>query len=454
MYIKQLRIKNLACFDDVTLDFTNDNGEPAKWVVLLGENGTGKTTALRTLIAGIPAEIRGIHGPPYPDFTKRFRILDECNIEIYAESYKGDKYHKSSPWYWDGKLIKKPNTMQSSGFIMNKNIDLDDYPFAIESGWFIAAYRSRPNDQAYNNENKRISLAQPGNREDRILSLFDNYSTILPVSAWLADLDYRRLKVKETDENNEQAEISYNLAVKAIESIFPKKDMKIIGVTPTKDVLVEEDGIQFSIDTLSDGYQSAMSWIGDLVRRLVEAFPDMDNPLEAHGVVLVDEIDLHLHPSWQRTIVNQIRTIFPNLQFIVTTHSPFIAQDMTEKDKLIVLKREGDHVTVNYKNESVQGWRVDQILTSYLFGLNETRGTEIEKAQKSRRDLLNKEAQIGLTEDEQKTLEKVNALIAQMKSPPDEKINVNDTTDADLRRAANELLKILAERQKRSAKKK
>ena len=77
------------------------------------------------------------------------------------------------------------------------------------------------------------------------------------------------------------------------------------------------------IDNLSHGYQSTISWIGDLVRQLCDAFPEMKNPLEASGVVLVDEIDIHLHPRWQRSIIQRIRNIFPNLQFIVTSRAVF-----------------------------------------------------------------------------------------------------------------------------------
>ena len=119
------------------------------------------------------------------------------------------------------------------------------------------------------------------------------------------------------------------------------------------------------MSALSDGYQSMMAWVGDLVTRLSQAFPNAENPLEQEGIVLIDEIDIHLHPTWQRQILSQLRRTFPKIQFIVTTHSPLVAGGAKEGE-VILLKREGTRVIVE-SEPSVQGWRADQILTSDLF---------------------------------------------------------------------------------------
>lgn len=103
------------------------------------------------------------------------------------------------------------------------------------------------------------------------------------------------------------------------------------------DVLIEEDPLRLtvskfdqrlSLSQLSDGERSFIAVIGDMVRRLALANPDLANPLEGHGVVLIDEIELHLHPTWQREVVEKLRATFPNVQFIGTTHSPFVIQSL------------------------------------------------------------------------------------------------------------------------------
>jgi len=334
-------------------------------------------------------------------------------------------------------------------FELSPGVTIDGHEM---EGWFTAGYRPwRGGRRFVDDSGQAGSYAGRAPKEERFASMFDDYSAMTPIRGWLSDLDYRQLK--ETGTEKAKAKAALRHAVRAIEAIFPNRNIRFVEVTPLKDVIFEEHGIPVSIGMLSDGYRSAISWIGDLVRRLLEAFPNMADPLEAHGVVLIDEIDLHLHPSWQRTIVDQIRRVFPNLQFIVTTHSPFIAQEMTEKDKLIVLKREGDHVTASEDKGFVQGWRVDQILTSYLFGLDETRGKEVEVAEKSRRDLLDRRSQNGLSSVEKETLARVNDLIATIKSSPEEKIGAAGTTDAELRRAADDILKLLASRRSEPAKK-
>ena len=85
---------------------------------------------------------------------------------------------------------------------------------------------------------------------------------------------------------------------------------------------------RLSLIQLSDGERSFLALLGDMVRRLALANPTLENPLEGHGVVLIDELELHLHPTWQRHVVEKFRTTFPNVQFIGTTHSPFVIQSL------------------------------------------------------------------------------------------------------------------------------
>ena len=82
------------------------------------------------------------------------------------------------------------------------------------------------------------------------------------------------------------------------------------------------------LDQLSDGERSLLAIVADLIRRLSLANPEISDPLLGAGVVLVDEIELHLHPTWQRNVIEKLRTTFPNIQFIATTHSPFVIQSL------------------------------------------------------------------------------------------------------------------------------
>ena len=99
---------------------------------------------------------------------------------------------------------------------------------------------------------------------------------------------------------------------------------------------IEKSGIGLTVSQLSDGERSILALVLDLTRRLAQANPDLEDPLQAQAVVLIDELDLHLHPQWQRTIVEKLTTTFPNCQFIATTHSPLIIGEVPPENIIII----------------------------------------------------------------------------------------------------------------------
>ena len=138
----------------------------------------------------------------------------------------------------------------------------------------------------------------------------------------------------------------------------------------------------------------------DLLRWLIQAFPDAANPLECYGVVLIDELDAHLHPSWQRQIGYWLRQKFPNIQFIIATHSPFLAQ-VADGDESSAVVTDGDNgitgvvrlietedgVKALSNLEPVQDLRVDQILMSPLFELDSLYSPKTEEKLKKHEEL-------------------------------------------------------------------
>lgn len=114
--------------------------------------------------------------------------------------------------------------------------------------------------------------------------------------------------------------------------------------TPPR-LMVETEGSKgvsnrFSIDQLSDGYRNLLAIVLDFARRQAQANPGLDNPLEAPGILLIDEIELHLHPKWQQTIISRLREVFPNTQLFVTTHSPQVLTTVENRNIFIVRDRQ------------------------------------------------------------------------------------------------------------------
>jgi len=137
---------------------------------------------------------------------------------------------------------------------------------------------------------------------------------------------------------------------------------------------VEKNGNPMKVNQLSDGEKCLMAMIGDLARRMAIANPVRENPLEGEGIILIDEIDLHLHPKWQRMIVPKLLEVFPNCQFIISTHSPHVITHV-QPESLFLLRQTDLGIVAEQPAESY-GKSVDRILED-LMGLGTTRPDEV-----------------------------------------------------------------------------
>ena len=137
---------------------------------------------------------------------------------------------------------------------------------------------------------------------------------------------------------------------------------------------VEKNGKTLKVNQLSDGEKCLMALVGDLARRMAIANPLRANPLEGEGVILIDEIDLHLHPKWQRMIIPKLLDVFPNAQFIISTHSPHVITQV-QPESLFLLKQTDSGIVAEQPIESY-GKSVDRILED-LMGLETTRPDEV-----------------------------------------------------------------------------
>ena len=129
------------------------------------------------------------------------------------------------------------------------------------------------------------------------------------------------------------------------------------------------------VGALSDGYRATLAWLLDFLGWVMYLNPTM-LATGVKGIVLVDEIEQHLHPQWQRQIYQLLTKMFPGVQFITTTHSPLCVigtTDLADKDvSLILLRRSGEAVEAISGLQPPRGMRADQVLTSFLFGLETT----------------------------------------------------------------------------------
>ncbi|MDR1485714.1 MAG: AAA family ATPase [Planctomycetaceae bacterium] len=173
---------------------------------------------------------------------------------------------------------------------------------------------------------------------------------------------YRNREDLENEERKEDKQLS---TVRKAISIFLDgiKPPKVYRRDPLR-MVVEKNGIEFRIQQLSDGEKCLLVMIGDLARRLAIANPLRDNPLEGEGIILIDEIDLHLHPTWQHNIIPRLIKTFPNCQFLISTHSPHVITHIPS-DHLFVLQLKNNEVTVEQPRDSY-GKNAEQILRNIM----------------------------------------------------------------------------------------
>lgn len=138
-------------------------------------------------------------------------------------------------------------------------------------------------------------------------------------------------------------------------------------------MIIYKEGMQLEVGQLSQGEKCLLAMVGDLARRLAIANPNLHNPLNGHGLILIDEIELHLHPSWQRKILNSLNETFPNLQFIVTTHSPQVLGEVDQMKSYIL-------------QWSATGVQINE--AKYLFGKDTNRILEDNMDSSSRDEII------------------------------------------------------------------
>ncbi len=245
-------------------------------------------------------------------------------------------------------------------------------------------------------------------KDNPFASLFDDDAPLRNAEEWLILADYAANK-ESSAAKKIRAEAELSRVKEALIALLPDvQDIRVeLNMRPGGVPRVEaktHDG-WIALRDLSLGYRATMAWMIDLAARMFETYPDSKNPLAEPAVVLVDEIDLHLHPKWQRELLAHLSARFPQTQFIAAAHSPLVVQAAPDAN-IAVLRRQGDHVIIDQDVQSVRGWRVDQILTSELFDLPSARDPAQDELRLRREAILGK---ARLTKADKAELAKIEA---------------------------------------------
>lgn len=395
MYLKSFAISNAKCFSEAQLRFPGNDEDYAGWNVVLGINGTGKSTLLQAMALTMLGPVGGGRLLPDPAaWVRSGSVLASLRGELVTTANdQSTGAPRKSPY--EAHIVVTGNTPVKLGDVdltqpqvaLGKEAKLKSLsagPYSNRRGWFSAGYGPFRRLTGSGSE-EDTSIAYGHARASRHLTLFRESAALTRCEKWLTSLHSQANDPALDTSSKLDATRQLDIARRLIDGLLPE-GVRIHNVTSVSVTFATQFGVEMSLGQLSDGYRSFLALSIDLLRHILDAHEHGDlvhqdgrPSLDTEGVVLIDEADAHLHPTWQREIGFRMCEVFPKLQFIVSTHSPFVAQAARNEGIFIVRAQADGTVIVERSDFSVRGWRADQILLSPLFGLDSTRDVETEQ---------------------------------------------------------------------------
>lgn len=388
MKVKRLKMQSFRGIGDLTLEF--DETSPT---ALIGINGVGKSSILDCLAILLSQMISEI---AYAESRRRNRIQERVNFYLGPKII--NEYEKSIPGKPDIEKRLFSEDDITNGHQKTHN-EIKIFLQSREVSWFLTTF-SKERSEEPNIENAELNTAAqdihrqweanpklnlplaiyyPVKRsvlgidmeitETHSLKQIDAYDQALngvQISFHRFFQWFRSLEDLENEERRDNPEFK-NQQIEAVRqsiySLIPGFSNLRVRRSPLR-MTLQKQGEELIVNQLSDGEKCLLAMVGDLARRLAIANPSLPDPLQGSGVVLIDEIELHLHPKWQREIIPALTRTFPNCQFIVTTHSPQVISQV--KPEGIYILEKTDEGVVAKRPESSFGRDSNRILEDLM----------------------------------------------------------------------------------------
>ena len=352
MKISKIELENVKCFSKKVLSLEKeDTGEPLSVCALVGANGSGKSTILKAIVAAFYALNENFAGALLEDdeitlggqmakididlrFAEQERAslgLEEDYMQLeYRHCRDNDEEAREDalyiPQYVFDNAIRTEAEVRDG---MNEYIRLVSRLRASSQAGLIMYYDPFRFVSKKNPAGPNLQM-QEGPKTHALACNIDaegsNLYRDVELKQWVVNMDYLRLK--EPSERNQEI---YKHIIKAFELLLHPLKFETINQNGSLVFIDEKNNQQITIDMLSDGFKSIFSIVLDIIKRLALA-QDYENKefYEKEVVILIDEIDCHIHPKWQKKLMPAFRQLFPNCQFIITTHSPYILDTLQE----------------------------------------------------------------------------------------------------------------------------
>jgi energy-coupling factor transporter ATP-binding protein EcfA2 len=388
MHIHKVSLRNIRGFETLDFDLVRPDGKYSGWTVFTGDNGSGKSTLLKAIAVGLVGKdtARSLQ-LSFHRWIRDGTAQEESSIQLEIVRCEEDDTltdpGREPSDHFPAKIAfengSKETTLRKakpSGKYQKYSTPERTIWSLDADGWFSCGYGPF----------RRVFGASPEATRQMVAPTTERFVTMFQEAASLAEVDQwmRLLKHKELENKDAERE-QLALVLELLRDDLMPNRITVDRVDSDGLWLRDRNGVQLAWGEMSDGYRAAAALLADIVRHLIgtyglegltEKTTDGKTVIKRSGVVLIDEIDAHLHPEWQREIGFWLKRHFPNIQFLVTTHSPIICQ-AADPNGLFVLPEPGSDAKPcplsDEEYRKVIASRPDTILLTSAFGLQNTR---------------------------------------------------------------------------------
>lgn len=404
MEIIKLKLADVGRFDKLTIDLAPTENHLSNITVIVGNNGAGKSTILKSLatsLSWLVARIRTEKGSGSPLIQEEIRNGASgavITVAVADRSHPGQDLPRDpkNPFFvWAIGRGRQGRKAQMHSSLKEASLLADHYRSSLTAN----DKASLPLIAYYPVERSVLEIPLKI-RTKHTFDQLDGYDNSLN-----RGVDFGRFFewFREREDSENETGISDTALTEISEKFGPdsdvwktlsnlkasSRDRQLTAVRsaiaafmpgftnlrvqrkPRLHMAIDKDGVTLNVAQLSQGEKSMMALVGDIARRLAMMNQSLDNPLHGDGIVLIDEVDLHLHPKWQRSLIRQLSETFPNCQFVLTTHSPLVISDA--KDVLVYVLNDGEL----HEHNGLYGLDANQVLLEVMD--TDIRNSEVQK---------------------------------------------------------------------------
>lgn len=371
MYINEIEVENFRALRKTKIAFCHAQtdfealGMPRPALpninLLLADNGFGKTTLLKAIALAALGPAVGRSGIyPYQ------LIRREMNQNRLDPARLGATFVTHEQDHCDFSQIDSRVRVEPKG-----DLEFLEWDHEEEKRWhpvfssdsdalFMVGYGST---RRVSKSNRFEQSSRSSARAARVMGLFEEDYSLRPLNSWLPRYG-----------ESKQLRGRYVQVERLINRLMGQGSWQFTGLQDSDgEYLFARGSTEVPFPALSDGFRAFLGWVGDLLFHVCETCPSGKKLVENRGIVMVDEIDLHLHPSWQMTVLHDLAQALPNIQFIVTSHSPLIVGTLEWMNIILLREEAGQASEATRIPWAVHGLDADQVLLSDFFGLQSTR---------------------------------------------------------------------------------